>query len=631
MAVIRQARVRSLTPGYSEKNPDGFRIWPWPPSGNPEDYGPNPKQRLFFLDKLSREEKIELHALGHRVFQKDGKPWGSNLAHLHPTDVLLAIGGAGSGKSLAAEARCYDTLRRFPRCKVIVGSTNLPFLKKTVLQDWKEIWTPEDADEWGHPDIRQPFVKNDLTMVLQNDATAMFLSLENRAKFLRSHKATLIHVEEGSTLEGGADDILDEFLPRLRDPHSPWKQLIITTNPEERYGPLTKRFNLKQWEEGYSGEPMPIGSPCNCQYCDKCIAKYKEEHLYTNNRCPKCNQKKPNDCPGNQYWQRVLFMYPEDNPHLPSTLASDTAGFMNAEKHSILVGGMIKERHIGAIYEEFTNKHILKKRRDLNPKLDLHWALDFNNMPQCSVISQVYQPESKQDIQILAAEEIVLPNKSAKTVVREFVRRIRALMPEWNRTVWIYGDASGWTGATDDGVQHNYGLIFEYLEACKINYQVCVPTKNPSIQLRWDSVNQFLKEKRIFVNPDLDWLIASLKETKCSASGLKEDETRDQQFRRKIKDTNVPMGLTHPAVAFGYMIAYNWPIIETSSQRPYIITADGRLLEFSENDVTEFDSDFIYSDDDGLDLDAELEDPEYDPYIPKGIGAEWREQGLLGY
>lgn len=530
--------------------------------------------------------------------------------------------------TVAVVARCSDTMRRYPGSKVLVASTNMPFLKTTVLGDWEAIWTPDDAEKFDHPDVRTPFRENDVTMILQNDSKCTFLSLEKkREKYVRSRKGAIIHLEEASTLVGGSN-ALDEFIPRLRDNNCPFGQLIATTNPEEEFGYLTTRFNLKQFEEGYTGDPMPIGDPCECQWCDVCIKQEQVE--WVDGVCPRCNAKKLDDCPGNQYFQRVIFFYPEDNPHLPTSLASTTKGSMDKDKHATLVRGKIMEIRAGKIYENMHNQLILPKEKDLNPDLDIHWTLDFNQRPQCSAICQIYGMHKKKEAQVLVNKEIVLPGKkSAKSVVRQFVFLLRELMPNWNRTVWIYGDANGYQDETDDGIKHNYHIIAEYLTENKINFQIMAKRMNPSITKRWDSVEDMLKQGRLFFNPSVLWTIESFRTTKYAANGLKEDETMDNHYKRRVKEFTL-CGLTHPAVAVGYLITEEFPIVENTPDIPYVLTADGRMLEVRDGNIVEIEDPMTeFSADDDIDLDDEIPS-QGGTFNPAGLGSTFRSLGAWG-
>ena len=187
----------------------------------------------------------------------------------------------------------------------------------------------------------------------------------------------------------------------------------------------------------------------------------------------------------------------------------------------------------GLVYHAFDRAENLRPRQ-LDPALQVIWAVDFNVDPMCSVVAQIDRWGT-----VSVLDEIVLRRATTEQACEEFEKRFG--MPP--RGVVVYGDASGaamqTTGSSD------YQVIREYFAArlAKVSYRV--PQANPPVRDRVQTVNGRLKNAKgevgLFVNPKCVELIADFEQV-----AYKEDSTQIDKDKDRKR--------THLSDALGYLI-----------------------------------------------------------------------------
>ncbi len=187
----------------------------------------------------------------------------------------------------------------------------------------------------------------------------------------------------------------------------------------------------------------------------------------------------------------------------------------------------------GLVYHAFDRTENLRLRQ-LDPALQVIWAVDFNVDPMCSVVAQIDRWGT-----VSVLDEIVLRRATTEQACEEFEKRFG--MPQ--RGVVVYGDASGaamqTTGSSD------YQVIREYFAArlAKVSYRV--PQANPPVRDRVQTVNGRLKNAKgevgLFVNPKCVELIADFEQV-----AYKEDSTQIDKDKDRKR--------THLSDALGYLI-----------------------------------------------------------------------------
>jgi hypothetical protein len=187
----------------------------------------------------------------------------------------------------------------------------------------------------------------------------------------------------------------------------------------------------------------------------------------------------------------------------------------------------------GAVYGEFKRSRNVREI-EVDTRLPLYWALDFNVDPMSSIVAQ----KSGEEIRVL--DEVVLSRASTMQACEEF----HARYPNHQAGIVVYGDASGQrlqTAGTTD-----YQIIKEYFRHTAYrNLKFRVPPSNPSVRERVALVNAKLfsaqEEVRLLVHPKCTGLVADLEEVTYKPDSGVIDKERDSKR-------------THLSDALGYLL-----------------------------------------------------------------------------
>ncbi len=187
----------------------------------------------------------------------------------------------------------------------------------------------------------------------------------------------------------------------------------------------------------------------------------------------------------------------------------------------------------GAVYQGFSRAGNLRNL-EVDQRLPLFWALDFNVDPMSSIVAQ------KEGDEVRVLDEIVLSRASTEDACTEFHTRY----PNHPGGLVIYGDASGQrlqTAGTTD-----YRIVKEYFRGTAYNnLKLRVPPSNPSVRERISLVNAKLfsaaGEVSLLVHPQCKGLITDFEEVtyKPGSSVIDKDKDTDR---------------THLSDALGYLI-----------------------------------------------------------------------------
>ena len=187
----------------------------------------------------------------------------------------------------------------------------------------------------------------------------------------------------------------------------------------------------------------------------------------------------------------------------------------------------------GLVYYAFSrSEHVVKT--EVQARVPLLWALDFNVDPMCSVIGQVINGT------VYVLDEIVLRHANTLQACEEFSRRF----PAHARGLVVYGDASGnsmhTTGTSD------YQIIRDFFAANytgSLHYKV--PKANPSVRDRITLTNAKLRsasgDKQLMVDHKCVELIKDFEQVCYKADSTVPDKEKD---RRR----------THVSDALGYLL-----------------------------------------------------------------------------
>jgi hypothetical protein len=479
-----------------------------------------------------------------------------------------------SGKTLSCVARGLKTARRYHNAKIFVGSLNYKHLFKTVVKDYQRLLTIKSP--WDHPSvIDYPRKQGNTDLIVRtadgkSQSTITFMNLKEWGKVLGT-EADLWHIEEPELLQD--EEALEAIVTRMSSVSVPWKQILLSANPiGHDLDWLIKWFRLEQYEAGYTGPKIPIGKPCRCHLCGDCEAK-GEVSLFIDRVCPVCNKRKQTECPGGQYFKRVVLSDASMNPHLRDSYRRDLLDSVSEDKQVALGQGLIFTRARGKIYTGYSKKLVYEKNKEIDFSKPIIWTHDFNNVPMCSVILQEFEEDGQ--IHLEALEEIVIRNADATMVAQEFISRYKGKL---KNVVKLYGDPAGCYGHIRGKELDRYDLMKQMLEKeGGFVVEKKIWSTKFSIDLRFDSLNTMMRGihpvtgeevNRIHINPKLVWLIKSLEETKWNKAGKKEDEINDHKYRDKGRDGEL-WGLSHPAAALGYLVVVEFPVVKQEAREVF--------------------------------------------------------------
>ncbi|MEO7142222.1 MAG: terminase family protein [Bryobacteraceae bacterium] len=189
--------------------------------------------------------------------------------------------------------------------------------------------------------------------------------------------------------------------------------------------------------------------------------------------------------------------------------------------------------HSGRVYSAFDReRHVAGV--ELDERLPLLWALDFNVDPMCAVVAQVHG----EDVHVL--EEIVLSRASTEDACAEFHNRFGRPAAG----LVVYADASGNNRRTSGN--SDLEIIREFLiRKGYRDYWLRVPRSNPEVRDRVTLMNSRLKnydgESHLFVTPQCRELIKDFEQVSFKENSTVIDKERDP--RR-----------THLSDALGYLV-----------------------------------------------------------------------------
>jgi phage terminase large subunit len=187
----------------------------------------------------------------------------------------------------------------------------------------------------------------------------------------------------------------------------------------------------------------------------------------------------------------------------------------------------------GVVYSGF-NRTRNVKAMEVDTRLPLYWALDFNVDPMSSIVAQ----KNRDEVRVL--DEIVLSRASTTEACQEFHDRY----PNHQSGIVIYGDASGQrlqTAGTTD-----YQIIKEYFrQTAYRGLKFRVPPSNPSVRERVALVNGKLlsasEEVTLFTDPRCKALIMDFEEVTFKPDSGVIDKDKDPKR-------------THLSDALGYLV-----------------------------------------------------------------------------
>jgi len=231
----------------------------------------------------------------------------------------------------------------------------------------------------------------------------------------------------------------------------------------------------------------------------------------------------------------VVLAKPFENKHVLSHVSDFYERLRTSYDESFyrqeVLGDYLNTRG-GMVYSAFQRAANVAPE-ELDERLQIFWALDFNVDPMCSVVAQIHRG------QVRVLDEIVLRRATTEDACREFEKRFG--LPKAG--IVIYGDASG--AAMQTSGYTDYSIIGDFFRARGAKYQMKVPKANPAVRDRVNLMNAKLKNARgeidLTVDPKCSELIADFEQVAYKQDSLVVDKDKDRQR-------------THLSDALGYLV-----------------------------------------------------------------------------
>jgi hypothetical protein len=258
---------------------------------------------------------------------------------------------------------------------------------------------------------------------------------------------------------------------------------------------------------------------------------------------------------GHNDWQTFQFTTAEGGNVSPKELESaaqelDERTFLQKFEAKFAALG------VGRAYYPFDRAHHVQNF-PFNPHLQLHWSLDFNMNPRCSVLAQVQENGG-----VAVLEELILPDSNTVAACEEFLSRT-AKFSGRPLAVCVYGDSTGEqrrTSASRTDWQIVKDFFGRYPERFHATFRI--PSANPPVKDRVNCVNARLRNHagqcRVLVNPSCKALIKDFEQV-C----WKTDPNGNSLVELDKSD---PMR-THVSNALGYLIAKVFPMSAQRGER----------------------------------------------------------------
>lgn len=483
-------------------------------------------------------------------------------------------------------AAIIELLLYYKNCTAVVGGKNMPLLKRNVMDDFGKrlSWKSPDGIThwWKHPTVlkapaeKSPFAK------FFNQASLRFLNIDD-PEIVRGFTADVFGIDEINLMNA---DSFKEMLRRSRGNALPVRQFILGMNPTGARDWVYDMFVLRQFRDDYKGDPIPIGEPCECQYCHVCSASNLGKFEWVggekkigpngvfyewsggecpNPECPTLVRKgtpqtKTNCCPGNQHYYRVIRSHSLDNPHLPSDFAQLQKSALSAEEYATFVEGKIVDLNTGYIYKEFSDHNIAPGK--LDPNKPIYWTHDFNFDPMCSYVCQ----ETETGLHVV--DELTLWNSDELDVAKYFVGKYK----DFKNKVILYGDPNGVVVTSRaDSNKVSFVVLRDFLKSKGFDVEIGVKkVKNDTLIPIIDRVKNLKVAilngdqcRKIFIDPSCKNLIESLRHTawKEKSPSPKEDDSCDALAKTNPKRYTEAVLMTHPQAALGYLVYRLFPVL----------------------------------------------------------------------
>ena len=213
----------------------------------------------------------------------------------------------------------------------------------------------------------------------------------------------------------------------------------------------------------------------------------------------------------------------------------------------------------GQAYFNFDRNANVRDGLDFDPSLPLHWSLDFNVDPMCSVICQVADVSTQRDrllgrerTEIRVLDEIVLRDARTVHACKAFVERVEALRKRFYGSafakLYVYGDPAG-TQRRTSASETDWQQVRTCLRDAGFETYWRVPDAHPAIRDRVAAVTAALLnaegERALLFAPRCKFAIKDMEQV-----GWAKDGHGNPTGELAKTDPD----LTHTSDAMGYLV-----------------------------------------------------------------------------
>lgn len=542
-----------------QKTPQGklptVQLWKTTKKAKP---GPNELQRRYFINKLSPEER----------------------PHWHTQDILVSIGGMGSGKSYGGVVRLIDECVRVSGVSAYLAGMDFKLLKRNTWGIIKDCLTINEP--WDHPRIKNRLHDQNNQLDFWNNSKLVCINLEQNLSKKIGYTADIQMIDEAHLLPD--EDAYNLLVGRSRGIASEIRQIILCTNPEKtKDGWMNTTFELHLFD-GVDTSVAPVeklvGPKCTCHTCSSCEAAGRQMKWIPQGEdmiCSGCGKFKDfwtwkgkrYFCPGDQQYTRVIKSESFHNPHLPDDYFQGMKAAYDENYYNIMVKGQLNTNlRDDYCYKKYDAAlHELELQIPIDWDQDIYWGIDVNKKPQASVLCQFEYIDG--DERLVTKEEISLAGKptlqhprgrgegaTVLDVAKYFCDKYKKYYK--GTTIHIYGDPHAFT-STALATQNAFEIICEYLENQGFIVNLVADKHQITVKDRLELVDYWLENMKIMFNPSsiIPWTTKSMGESKLhekdEGEGKKVSKKQDNNAARSTNMNRVYC-TSHFNEALGYLI-----------------------------------------------------------------------------
>lgn len=406
------------------------------------------------------------------------------------TQTVVLSGAVGSAKSTFAAHLIWKHALENPGADIGIGRKDLKRLRQTILKTVLQ----HAPSKW---EVGKDFLYNkaDYRITLPNNSTITCFSwADGDYERFKSEQFSMFVIEEASESE---KDVYDAVIQRLgRLTHIKEKLLVLLTNPDEPEHWINKDLITKS---GFVNGKRKVG----------------DDDLY-------------------DYTIHTYYSLTKDNPFLPKSYYYTLLKKYNKKQvERYLEGKWVSFGGEGIYFAYNEDTHYVKNDYEIKPNYPIYISFDFNvakGKPMSVAFSQYINDTFHY------FNEVVVEGANTTKILDEM--HSRGLFNLKCSEFIINGDAAGWNKGSATNGYSDYQIIDNFMKKLKIDgslkYKIQVPSQNPEVKVRHNTVNAYLKngldQVRLYVYKNCKKLNEGLKLTSLKEGGKYiENDSKDYQ------------------------------------------------------------------------------------------------------